>query len=131
MREKGGNPLVPGPEYMVDALKFPNQAPIADELSESLQTWVAWRCPDGTQHLFCRPILAVSGQSLASNRPVVDSRDLNLVYGHMKVSHNKLFISSPTKCTVEPSWPLVLVWLPFELLHCALITIVFTEYCRM
>ncbi|GFY36635.1 hypothetical protein TNCV_28391 [Trichonephila clavipes] len=27
MREKGGNRLVPGPDYMVDALKLPNQAP--------------------------------------------------------------------------------------------------------
>ncbi|GFW66666.1 hypothetical protein TNCV_1370991 [Trichonephila clavipes] len=27
MREKGGNRLVSGPDYMVDALKLPNQAP--------------------------------------------------------------------------------------------------------
>ncbi|GFV92276.1 hypothetical protein TNCV_3951311 [Trichonephila clavipes] len=27
MREKGGNHLVPGPDYMVDALKLPKQAP--------------------------------------------------------------------------------------------------------
>ncbi|GFT29648.1 hypothetical protein TNCV_4890801 [Trichonephila clavipes] len=114
---------------MVDALKLPHHASRVS--GESLQTWVAWRCPDGTQHLFCWPILAVSGQSLASNGPVVDSRDLNLVFGHMEATHNKLFLSSPTKYTVEPSWPLVLVWPPFELLHCALTTIVFTQYCRM
>ncbi|GFS95370.1 hypothetical protein TNCV_409571 [Trichonephila clavipes] len=63
MREKGGNRLVPGPDYMVDALKFPNQAPRVS--GESLQMCVAWRCPDGTQHIFCWPILAISGQSLA------------------------------------------------------------------
>ncbi|GFW67419.1 hypothetical protein TNCV_3390901 [Trichonephila clavipes] len=64
---------------------------------------MAWRCPDGTQHLFCWPILAVSGQSLASNGPVVNSRDLNLVFGHTEATHNKLFLSSPTKYTLKPS----------------------------
>ncbi|GFY10305.1 hypothetical protein TNCV_2629841 [Trichonephila clavipes] len=127
MREKGVNRLVPGPEYMVDALKLSNQAPRVS--GESLQTCVAWRCPDGTQHLFCWPILAVSGQSLASNDPVVDSRDLNLVFGPTEATHNKLFISSPSKYTVEPSWMLVRVWPPFELLHRALTTIVFAQYC--
>ncbi|GFT40106.1 hypothetical protein TNCV_2171191 [Trichonephila clavipes] len=129
MPEKGGNHLVSGLDYMVDALKLPNQAPTVS--SESLQTCVAWRCPDGTQHLFCWPILAVSGQSLASNGPVVVSRYLNLVFGHTKATHNKLFLSSPTKYTVEPSWPLVLVWPPFELLHRSLTAIIFTQYCRM
>ncbi|GFW37495.1 hypothetical protein TNCV_861021 [Trichonephila clavipes] len=47
MQEKGGNRLVPGSDYMVDALKLPNQAPRVS--GESLQTCVAWRCPDGTQ----------------------------------------------------------------------------------
>ncbi|GFW06301.1 hypothetical protein TNCV_37751 [Trichonephila clavipes] len=93
---------------MVDALKLPNQA--ARVSSESLQTCVAWRCPDGIQHLFCWPILAVSGQSLVSNGPVVVSKDMNLVFGHTEATHNKLFRSSPTKYTVEPSWPFVLVW---------------------
>ncbi|GFX81719.1 hypothetical protein TNCV_317251 [Trichonephila clavipes] len=72
MREKGSNHLILGPDYRVDTLKLSNQAPRVS--GESLQTYGAWRCPDGTQHLFCRPILAVSGQSLASNSPVVDSR---------------------------------------------------------
>ncbi|GFU71115.1 hypothetical protein TNCV_1216391 [Trichonephila clavipes] len=75
MREKGGNRLVPGTDYMVDALKLSNQTPRVS--GESLQTCVAWRCPDGTEHLFCWLILAVSGQSLASNSSVVDSRYLN------------------------------------------------------
>ncbi|GFW56946.1 hypothetical protein TNCV_161741 [Trichonephila clavipes] len=105
---------------MVDALKFPNQSPRVS--SESLQAFVIWRCRDGTQHLFCWPILDVSGQSPASNGSVVDSRDLNLVFGHTEGIHNKLFI--PTKYAVEPSWMLVLVWPPFELLQCALTTIV-------
>ncbi|GFW25263.1 hypothetical protein TNCV_5088291 [Trichonephila clavipes] len=126
MQEKCGNRLLQAPDYMVDALKLSNQAPRVSD--ESLQTCVAWRCPDGTQHLFCSPILAVSGQS---NGPVVDNRDLKLVFGHTKATHNKLFLSSPTKYTVEPSWPLLLVWPPFELLHRALTTIVFTQYCRM
>ncbi|GFU77029.1 hypothetical protein TNCV_4521851 [Trichonephila clavipes] len=77
VREKGGNCLVPGPDYTVDALKLPNQAPRVS--GESLKTCVAWRCPGGTQYLFCWPIPAVSGQSLAFNGPVV-SRDLNLVF---------------------------------------------------
>ncbi|GFX91609.1 hypothetical protein TNCV_3681951 [Trichonephila clavipes] len=51
MPEKGGNRLVLGPDYMVDALKLPNLAPRV--LGESLQKCVVWRCPDGTQHLFC------------------------------------------------------------------------------
>ncbi|GFX91539.1 hypothetical protein TNCV_3681251 [Trichonephila clavipes] len=51
MREKGGNRLVPGPDYMVDAFKLPNQAPRGS--GESLQKCVTWCCPDVTQHLFC------------------------------------------------------------------------------
>ncbi|GFV17303.1 hypothetical protein TNCV_1802051 [Trichonephila clavipes] len=87
MPEKGGNGLVPGPEYMVDALKLPNKA--SRGFGESLQKCVAWRCPDGTQHFFCWSILTVSGQSLASNGLVVDSRDLNLVFGHEEGTPNK------------------------------------------
>ncbi|GFV28024.1 hypothetical protein TNCV_187001 [Trichonephila clavipes] len=51
MEEKGDNRLVPDPDYVVDAVKLPNQAPRAS--GESLQTFVDWHCPDGTQHLFC------------------------------------------------------------------------------
>ncbi|GFV84280.1 DUF4817 domain-containing protein [Trichonephila clavipes] len=58
---------------MLDALKLPNQAPRGS--GESLQKCVAWRCPDETQLLFCWPILAVSGRSLASYGPVVDRSD--------------------------------------------------------
>ncbi|GFY34160.1 hypothetical protein TNCV_2504631 [Trichonephila clavipes] len=129
MQAKGGNCLVPGPDYMMDALKLPNQAPRVS--GESLQTCVAWRCPDGTQYLFFWPILAVSGQSLASNGPVVDSRDLNLVFRHTEANYNKLFLSSTTIYTVEYSWRLVLVWPPFGLLHHALTPIVFAQYCCM
>ncbi|GFW88449.1 hypothetical protein TNCV_3552191 [Trichonephila clavipes] len=107
MREKGGNCLVPGTDYMVDALKLYNQASRVS--GESLQKCVAWRCPDGAQHLFCWPILAVPSQSLASNGPVTDNRYLNLVFGPTEATHNKLFLSSPTKYTVEPSWLLVRV----------------------
>ncbi|GFW52329.1 hypothetical protein TNCV_3079011 [Trichonephila clavipes] len=57
MQEKC-NRLVPGPDYMVDALKLPNQAP----------------------------------RISASNGPVVDSRDLNLVFGHTEATPNKLFL---------------------------------------
>ncbi|GFW88046.1 hypothetical protein TNCV_217181 [Trichonephila clavipes] len=86
---------------MVDALKLSNQAPSV--AGESLQMYVVWRCLDGLQHLFCWPIMAVSGQSLASNGPVAYSRYLNLVFGPTEATHNKLFLSSPTKYTVEPS----------------------------
>ncbi|GFU56416.1 hypothetical protein TNCV_2609381 [Trichonephila clavipes] len=84
--KKGGNRLVPGLDYKVDALKLPNQA--LRIYGESLQTCIACRCPDRTQHLFCWPILDVSVQSLASNGPVVDSRDLNLVFGLTEATHN-------------------------------------------
>ncbi|GFV81287.1 hypothetical protein TNCV_4773131 [Trichonephila clavipes] len=87
MREKDYNRLEPCPDYMVDALKLPNQAPRVS--AESLQTCVAWRCPNETQHFFCWPILAVSSQSLTSNGPVVDSRDLNLVFDHAEATPNK------------------------------------------
>ncbi|GFW24217.1 hypothetical protein TNCV_1847761 [Trichonephila clavipes] len=87
IREKGGNRLLPGPNYMVDALKLTNQASRGS--GESLQKCVAWRCPDGTQNIFCWPILAISGQSLASNSPVVDSRYLNLVFSHAEATPNK------------------------------------------
>ncbi|GFS99217.1 hypothetical protein TNCV_1600571 [Trichonephila clavipes] len=114
---------------MGHALKLSNQAPRVS--GESLQTCVAWRCPDGTQHLFCWQILAVSGASIASNDPVVHSRYLNLVFYPMEATHNKLFLSSPTKYTVEPSWMPVRVWTPFELRHRNLTPIVFAQYCRM
>ncbi|GFV32055.1 hypothetical protein TNCV_3868891 [Trichonephila clavipes] len=87
MREKDGNRLVPVPDYMVDALKLPNQAPSFS--GESIQTCLAWRFSDRTQHFFCWSILAVSGQSLASNGPVVDSRDMILVFGNTEVTRNK------------------------------------------
>ncbi|GFT02594.1 hypothetical protein TNCV_1487891 [Trichonephila clavipes] len=87
---------------MVDALKLPIQAPRVS--GKSLQTCVAWRCPDGTQRIFCWAILAISDQSLASNGPVVDSRYLNLVFGLTEATHNKLFLYSSTKYTVEPSY---------------------------
>ncbi|GFS58589.1 hypothetical protein TNCV_111891 [Trichonephila clavipes] len=128
IREKGGNRLVPGPDYIVDALKLLIQAPRVS--GESLQTCGSWRCPDGTQH-FCWPILAISSQSLASNSSVDDSRYLNLMFGHTETTHNKLFLSSPTKYTIKPSWLLVLVWPPFELFHRTFTTIVFAQYCRM
>ncbi|GFV33909.1 hypothetical protein TNCV_1082051 [Trichonephila clavipes] len=51
MREKGGNILVPGPDYMVNAIKLPNKAPRGS--GESLQKYVTRRCTDGTQLLFC------------------------------------------------------------------------------
>ncbi|GFW84849.1 hypothetical protein TNCV_681371 [Trichonephila clavipes] len=70
------------------------------------------------------------GQSLASNGPVVDNRDMNLELGHTEATNNKLFLSSPTKYLVESSWPLVLVWPSFEL-HSALTAIVFPQYFRM
>ncbi|GFU65155.1 hypothetical protein TNCV_4056251 [Trichonephila clavipes] len=101
MREKGGNHLVPVSDYMVDALKFPNKAPRVS--GKSLQTCVAWRCPDGTQYFFRWTIVPFFGQSLTTNGPVVDSRDLNLVFGHTEATHNKLFLSIPTIYTVEPS----------------------------
>ena len=41
MREKGGNPLVLGPDYIVDALKLPNQA--FRVFGKSLQMCMAWR----------------------------------------------------------------------------------------
>ncbi|GFS74052.1 transposable element Tcb1 transposase [Trichonephila clavipes] len=63
MREKDGNRLAPDQNYMVDALKLPNQAPRGS--SESLQKCVAGSCPDRTQLLFCWPIVTVSGESLA------------------------------------------------------------------
>ncbi|GFV80481.1 hypothetical protein TNCV_2150151 [Trichonephila clavipes] len=64
MREKGNNGLVPSSIYMVEKLKHPNQAPSVS--GELLQMCGALRCPDGTQHLFCWPILVAPGQSLAS-----------------------------------------------------------------
>ncbi|GFT59144.1 hypothetical protein TNCV_1542981 [Trichonephila clavipes] len=89
MREKYDNRLVPGLDYMVDALKLPNQAPRVS--GESPQTCVAWRCPDEA-HFFCWPILAVSSQSLASNGSVVESRYLNLLFGHKQATYHKLFL---------------------------------------
>ncbi|GFU93084.1 hypothetical protein TNCV_1663161 [Trichonephila clavipes] len=101
MREKDGNRFPSDPDYMMDALKLPKQAPRVS--GESLRMCVTWCCHNGTQHLFCCSILAISGQSLALNGPVVDSGYLNLVFGHTEATPNKGFLSFPTKYTVEPS----------------------------
>ncbi|GFS97096.1 hypothetical protein TNCV_184471 [Trichonephila clavipes] len=76
-----------GTDYMVDALKLLSKAP--RDYGELLQKYMFWSCPDGTQHLFCWQILAIFGQYIASNGPVVDSRNLNLVIGHAEVTPNK------------------------------------------
>ncbi|GFU59530.1 uncharacterized protein TNCV_3365551 [Trichonephila clavipes] len=79
----GDNRLVSGPDYMGDAFKLPNQFPRGSvELQQKC-------CPDGTEYLFFWPIGAISAQSLTSNCPVVDSRYLNLVFGHADASPNK------------------------------------------
>ncbi|GFX28393.1 hypothetical protein TNCV_1152021 [Trichonephila clavipes] len=102
IQAKGGNRLAPGLDYMVDALKLPNQAPRVS--GESLQTCAAWRSPEGTQHLFFWTIQSLSDQSLSSNGPVVDSRYLNLVFGHTEATpfqshqiHNRI-----TVCAASP-----------------------------
>ncbi|GFW62674.1 hypothetical protein TNCV_2624371 [Trichonephila clavipes] len=87
MEGKGGNYLVLGLDYMVDTSKLPNQAPRV--FGESLKARVAWSCPDGTQCFFCWLILVVSGQSQASNGLVVESRDLNLMFGYTEATHTK------------------------------------------
>ncbi|GFT92209.1 uncharacterized protein TNCV_1679031 [Trichonephila clavipes] len=97
MREKSGNRLVPGPDYVVDAFKLSNQAPRVS--SESLQTCVAWRCPDGTQHLFCWPILAVSERTKPLDVPTVSEQKLkttsvsfeNIPSKDDKMSGNRIF----------------------------------------
>ncbi|GFU88467.1 hypothetical protein TNCV_3354061 [Trichonephila clavipes] len=61
----------------------------------ALDRFSVHRCP--TRRVFS----AVSSQSLDSNGPIVDSRDLNSVFGHTEATHNKIFFSSPTKYTVE------------------------------
>ncbi|GFX75034.1 hypothetical protein TNCV_1846061 [Trichonephila clavipes] len=95
MPEEGGNCLVPCPDYMVDALKLPNQAPRVS--GESLRTGVAWCGSDEAQHFFFWSIMSVSSQSLAPNGPVVDSRDLNLVFRHTEatVKINYSFLVPP------------------------------------
>ncbi|GFW95410.1 hypothetical protein TNCV_2500901 [Trichonephila clavipes] len=46
MRGKDGNRLVPCLDYTVHVIKLSNEAPRVS--GASLQTCVAWRCPDGT-----------------------------------------------------------------------------------
>ncbi|GFX18693.1 hypothetical protein TNCV_3018511 [Trichonephila clavipes] len=70
-KKKGGNHLEPDTDYMMEQLNLPNQAPRGS--GESLQKFVARRCPKGTQHLFCWPIRAISG----SNSRIFSSRELN------------------------------------------------------
>ncbi|GFX17409.1 hypothetical protein TNCV_1494231 [Trichonephila clavipes] len=65
MREKDGNRSVPSLDYMVDALKNPNQASRVS--GESLQTCMAWRYSDGTQHLFCCPRGVTSSIRVSTN----------------------------------------------------------------
>ncbi|GFT89127.1 hypothetical protein TNCV_3085241 [Trichonephila clavipes] len=99
--KKHGNFLVKSLDYIVNASKLPNQdSGVSDE---SLRTHVAWRCPDGIQHLSCCLMLVISGQTLVSTDPIVDSRVPNFVLGHMEATFNKWFLSSLLKCTVEPS----------------------------
>ncbi|GFR04716.1 hypothetical protein TNCT_37771 [Trichonephila clavata] len=58
---------------------------------------------DETQSLSCLPILAVVGELLASNGSIVSSRNPNLMFVCIERTHNDLFLSSFTKCAVEPS----------------------------
>ncbi|GFY16396.1 hypothetical protein TNCV_2350391 [Trichonephila clavipes] len=80
------------------------------------------------EHLFCWPIPAVSGQSLASNGPAVD-RDLNLVFGHTEATHNK-FLSSPTKYT-EPSDRKFWFGHRLNCFTTLCVTTIIFAYCRM
>ncbi|GFX02716.1 hypothetical protein TNCV_2011601 [Trichonephila clavipes] len=95
MREKGGNRLVPGPDYMCGGwiktfqLSSQNLWRVSiDVRGLALSRW-------NTTPL----LLANSGQSLASNGSVVDSRYLNLMFDPTKATHNKLFLSTPTVYT--------------------------------
>ncbi|GFU22251.1 hypothetical protein TNCV_4855971 [Trichonephila clavipes] len=126
MREEGRNHLVPGPDFLVHALKLPNLA--SRVYGESLQKRVAWCCPGSPTPLLLANSDHFRSIVLASNGPVVDSRNQNLVFGHAEATPNKLFLSNPTKYTVELSWPLLLVCPSFELLHRHLTTIIFAQY---
>ncbi|GFY12523.1 hypothetical protein TNCV_2447141 [Trichonephila clavipes] len=104
MHENGGNCFVPDPDYMEDALKFPNRAPRVSGESLHTREWLGVVLMEHNTSSV-GPILAVSGQSLASNGPAIDIRYMNLEFGHTKATHNKLLLSSPTNYEVEPSWP--------------------------
>ncbi|GFU42627.1 hypothetical protein TNCV_4884741 [Trichonephila clavipes] len=87
MQEKSNNPLVTGLDYMVDALKLPNEA--LRSFMGFTTCVISWRCPYGAQNLI---LLANSGRlwSIAIfKRSVVDSRDLNVVLGHTEAIHVK------------------------------------------
>ena len=99
VQEKCSNSLMPGLGYMMDALKLPNQVPKVS--GKSVQMCIAWCCPYGTLHVWCWPNLGVFGQLQALNILVVDSRDPNFMFGHMKATHNKLFHSSTIKCMAK------------------------------
>lgn len=71
--------MMPRPDYMEDASKLLN-------LLEFLTSHCRRVWPDGTQHLSFWSILDVSGQSLASNCPIVNSRDPNLKFGHVNAT---------------------------------------------
>lgn len=98
MQEKYGNRLVLGPDCMVDASKYPNQTFGISESHISFVLTEHKTFPLGKFWMFLlNPWL----------RPVQLLRvDSNLVFGNLK--------ASPTKCTPEPFWPLVLVWSPLS-----------------
>ncbi|GFT43998.1 uncharacterized protein TNCV_2688691 [Trichonephila clavipes] len=96
MREKGCNRLVPGPDYMVDELKLSNQAPRASGES------------DGIQYPFCWPILAVSGQSLASNDPVVNMQSVPAnIKARMWLQHDgaPAYFSADVRSALDTAYP--------------------------
>ncbi|GFR33805.1 hypothetical protein TNCT_303881 [Trichonephila clavata] len=92
-----GNRLVFGLYYMV---KF--SIKLLEILAISMDVCVTWCCPDGTQSLSLLPILAAFGELLASNGSIVSSMNPNLIFVYMGRTYNDLFLSSFTKCTVEP-----------------------------
>ncbi|GFQ64933.1 hypothetical protein TNCT_81481 [Trichonephila clavata] len=92
-----GNRLVLGLCYMVDfSIK------LLEFLAISMDVCVTWRCPDGTQSFSLLPILAAFGELLASNGSIISSRNPNLIFFYMERTYNDLFLSSFTKCAVEP-----------------------------
>lgn len=79
------------PHYMADGSKLPKQTPGVCGGS-LLLTSVALSYP---LHLSRWPILSISSRSLASNGPVVDSKDPNSMFGYMKATHNNSFQVPP------------------------------------
>ena len=119
--------MVRGQDYMVDAAKHPNQAPII--FAEWSKMRVALHRHDGIRHLFDSSIRPAFLQPRRLISLVVRCRRQNWSFGWAVRVQNRQFLRNPTKPITKPSFDEYQLSMLFELVHVACSTIFSARYC--